>query len=356
MQCDSTASVPKMKNNDDSEKQPATREDLEREVFDLRQLLEISKSLNSTLEYHDLIDAILHICVGQIQVLRTGIFTRKEIGCDDLVLHRNYIGFDVDHTIEYRIGAGEPLYRFMSEHPHCFTPQDLERTVGLPHSVTRLEPELLVPVQAKGELHGVLVLAERIEGTPFTAKEQDYLLAVAMFAGIAISNSVLFERSHTDMMTRLKLRHSLESSITEIRNQEHRHPFSLVLLDIDHFKTVNDTYGHNVGDQVLKTVAEAIRNSVRQNDVAARYGGEEFAVLLPESDEATAWEIAERIRKSVAGQITQYEGTRISVTISAGIAEFDVERDITISDFVKRADTALYRSKQLGRNRTTAAE
>jgi len=348
--------MPEMNKNNDSAAQPATREELEREVFDLRQLLEISKSLNSTLEYHDLIDAILHICIGQMHVLRAGIFTRKEVGCDDLVLHRNYIGFEVDHTIEYRVGADQPLYRFLSEHPHCFTPAELERSVGVPDSVARLKPDLLVPVQAKGELHGVLVLAERIEGTPFTAKEQEYLLTVAMFAGIAISNSVLFERSRTDMMTRLKLRHSLEESIAEIRSQRHRHPFSLVLLDIDRFKTVNDTHGHNVGDQVLKTVAETIRNSVRQNDVAARYGGEEFAVLLPESDETTAWEIAERIRASVSARVTKHDGIRIGVTVSAGIAEFDGERDITISDFVKRADTALYRSKQRGRNRTTAAE
>ncbi len=344
-----------MVTNDRAPDEQPTREELEKEVFDLRQLLEISKSLSSTLEYHELIDSILHICVGQMRVLSAGMFTRKEPVSDDLVLHRNYIGFEVDHDIEYRIAAESPLYRFLRENRHCYEPRELERKVGLPGAVARLEPDLLVPVQAKGELHGVLVLAERIDRSAFTPKEQDYLLSVALFAGIAISNSVLFERSRTDMMTQLKMRHSLETCIAELRSETHRHPFALVLLDIDHFKTVNDTHGHNVGDEVLKTVAEALRGSIRQNDIAARYGGEEFAALLPDSGKRAAWEVAERIRSSVAAAVTPHDGREITVTVSAGIAVYDAERDIATADLIKRADQALYRSKQAGRNRTTVA-
>jgi len=354
MQCDVSA-LP-LREGDGLHHDSPSNQELEKEVFDLRQLLEIIKSLSSTLEYHELIDSILHICVAQMRVLRAGILTRKELSSDDLILHRNYIGFDVDHNIEYRVSADHAVYRFLSENTRCFTLGELESHVALPAAIARLTPDLLVPVQAKGELQGVLLLAERIDNTAFTAQEKEYLLNVALFAAIAISNAVLFERSRTDTMTRLKLRHALESSISELRNERRRHPFALVLLDIDHFKGVNDTYGHNVGDEVLKGVADTIRSNVRQNDLAARYGGEEFAVLLPESDHQTAYEIAERIRNSVAERSAKQEGMRIAVTLSAGIAIYDPERDIAMSDFVERADRALYQSKRSGRNRSSVSD
>jgi len=127
----------------------------------------------------------------------------------------------------------------------------------------------------------------------------------------------------------------------------HRVPLSAVLLDIDHFKTINDAHGHNVGDDVLRAVGEVIRKTARATDLVSRWGGEEFLVLLPHTDLAHARIAAERIRSAV-------ENARLlevrSVTVSAGVTEF-VQAD-TAASLVRRADERLYAAKAGGRNRT----
>jgi len=136
-------------------------------------------------------------------------------------------------------------------------------------------------------------------------------------------------------------------------------PLSIVLIDIDHFKKVNDTYGHQAGDEVLRRVSELIRNGIRfhvgqtDGDLVARYGGEEFVLLLPNTDLKTAsFNVADRIRKAVEAIPIEYAETRISVTISLGVASLH-DFDETAEVIVKRADDALYRSKENGRNRTS---
>ena len=129
------------------------------------------------------------------------------------------------------------------------------------------------------------------------------------------------------------------------------------MLDIDRFKRVNDTYGHTCGDSVIVKVASDIRDKVREGDVAARYGGEEFAVLLTDTEADEAYAIAERIRVAVFGDpVEAVCGDPVRVTISSGVARFDPRRDMEATDFIDRADRALYRSKQEGRNRVSMAE
>jgi diguanylate cyclase (GGDEF)-like protein len=125
------------------------------------------------------------------------------------------------------------------------------------------------------------------------------------------------------------------------------------MADIDHFKEVNDTYGHQTGDEVLKTVSLLIRNNLRQNDIGARYGGEEFMILLHDTDEEGAYEIAERLRTNIATLDHSSRACLHPVHISMGVAQFDPRIDKTAKDLVKRVDQALYFSKQNGRNRSS---
>lgn len=130
-------------------------------------------------------------------------------------------------------------------------------------------------------------------------------------------------------------------------------PLSLAVLDVDHFKQVNDEYGHPVGDQVLTRVAALLQAAVRQDDLAARIGGEEFALVLPGSPVEAASEVVERIRASVEAEIFGVEGATFSVTLSAGVAILD--DDETAAALLKRADEALYAAKQAGRNQAVRA-
>jgi len=134
------------------------------------------------------------------------------------------------------------------------------------------------------------------------------------------------------------------------RAKRYQRPMSLIILDLDHFKEINDTYGHLAGDYVLKRTSKMIQGRIRLEDVFARYGGEEFALLLPETDYNQALQIAEQLRMLIEQQEVFFEGLRIRVTSSLGVASVD-ERVKTTMSLIKRADECLYLAKQSGRNR-----
>ncbi len=157
----------------------------------------------------------------------------------------------------------------------------------------------------------------------------------------------------TDSLTGLYNRHFLDAHIENIVNQSlvNQKPFSIMMLDMDHFKSVNDTYGHDVGDEILVELAKRMVDAVRSSDLAARIGGEEFMVLMPETDMQAAYMMAERMRRGIAEQpfrISHAEG-QISKTISIGIAELNFAGD-NAAALIKRADNALYEAKHGGRN------
>ncbi|MFF0378043.1 GGDEF domain-containing protein [Actinoplanes missouriensis] len=160
----------------------------------------------------------------------------------------------------------------------------------------------------------------------------------------------------TDGLTGLRSRRYFEESLgnESARAERYHLPLSMLLLDIDHFKNVNDTYGHNGGDRVLVEVTHRLRELVRPGDVVARYGGEEFAVLLPATGPEQAREIAERIRRGVgAAPIAVSDSRLVRVTVSVGVAGMPAVA--TTAELVLTADRALYAAKNAGRNRVTSA-
>ncbi|MEI8094777.1 MAG: sensor domain-containing diguanylate cyclase [Spirochaetales bacterium] len=338
-----------------------TTQDLEKEIFDLKNLLEISRSLTSTLDYHVLNDSILYTCLGALTVAKAAFFSKRTIDATDFTLHRDFLGFDIDHARTYNIAEHGDLVSFLNLHPHCHEPASLQAVLPASHDLEVLlsvDPHIVVPLKAKGAINGLLVLGEKIGGEPFNARDRDYLMNIAGLAAIAIHNAYLFEMTTTDMMTKLKLKHFFVNTLQETIRV--RPPagqvLSLVMMDIDHFKNVNDTWGHLTGDEILKGVASLVLESVRVVDTAARYGGEEFIVLLPGQPLEKARLAAERIRLRVEGHTFASRGQKVPVTISLGVAEFDPARDVTVLDFIERVDQALYSSKQSGRNRTSLAQ
>jgi two-component system cell cycle response regulator len=136
-----------------------------------------------------------------------------------------------------------------------------------------------------------------------------------------------------------------------------RSSFSLMILDIDHFKVVNDTYGHAAGDIALKHVVNVLNINLREYDQVGRYGGEEFVILLASTDPNEAWRAAERVRSAIQFQPAIVSDTvSINLTVSIGIAQFNRNRDTSQNTFFDRADKALYTAKQTGRNRIISAD
>jgi diguanylate cyclase len=160
-----------------------------------------------------------------------------------------------------------------------------------------------------------------------------------------------------DHLTQLPNRRALDARLGEEFERARRYGniFSIAILDIDHFKAVNDSWGHVAGDKLLQLVAMMIQKNIRLNDMAARYGGEEFALVLAETKARPARTVAEKIRRVIEASALMHERTTIRVTVSAGVGEVDPQRD-SLETLLNRVDAALYRAKQSGRNRVELAE
>ncbi|MEO3679531.1 sensor domain-containing diguanylate cyclase [Rheinheimera fenheensis] len=167
-------------------------------------------------------------------------------------------------------------------------------------------------------------------------------------------NGRLKQLTKTDFLTQLFNRgHWEENLIQEFKRlQRYQHKSTLLMCDIDHFKRINDTFGHAAGDVVIQAIADAVRNNLRSTDIAGRYGGEEYAVLLVDTPLQQAAVLAERLRKSVEALSIPYNGQQLKVTLSLGLAEYDSGMK-EHRQWIEAADKGLYQSKANGRNQLT---
>jgi diguanylate cyclase (GGDEF)-like protein len=215
---------------------------------------------------------------------------------------------------------------------------------------------LVVPIQRSGQLMGAMELYLN-EWRELNEDQADLLNGVASQAAIAISHAQLFqaqeETALTDELTKLPNRRALAQRFLQETQRARRHHSALafLMIDLDHFKHVNDTYGHLNGDAVLAELASILSNGLRESDVCARYGGEEFALILPETTESGARVLAERIRAKVAS--ATFAGG-LKLTISVGVAA--TQEPSIYTQLIDRADQALYAAKQGGRNQVRAAD
>lgn len=216
---------------------------------------------------------------------------------------------------------------------------------------------LVVPLRIGNKLIGVLS-AQSYKPYAYTESDLEMLELLGANAAIAIENARLFkevqELAITDPVTNIYNRRKfLELAEQELnRSIRYGRDLSAIMIDIDHFKLVNDTFGHTIGDQLLVHLAEVCKSCIRQVDILARYGGEEFIILLPETNAAEAAIIAERLRATTEATSTNTAAGQLSITISLGVAEID--KDCTsLTDLIDRADFAQYASKDAGRNRVT---
>ena len=216
---------------------------------------------------------------------------------------------------------------------------------------------IFVPLRIGKKPKGVLIIQSH-QANAYTKQDKETLEMLASQSAIALENARLFEEiqkmAMTDSLTNLfNRRKFFELADQEFeRARRYRHPLSLIMMDIDLFKQVNDTCGHAAGDLVLKKIAEIYQNSTRAVDLFARYGGEEFVILMPETTAEEAKMTAERLRLLIANSPIQYGDKPINITISFGVVELDAGCKNT-EELLDRSDQALYHSKNMGRNRVT---
>ena len=237
-----------------------------------------------------------------------------------------------------------------------------------PKSVTMLTNEGktgIFPLIEENKVLGCIV-TKSTDGK-LTSKELEYIQQLVNQTATTINRANIYgeilKHATLDALTGFYNRRQLEERIKQEVSSAVRQktPLCAIMTDIDHFKQVNDTYGHAVGDEVLRTVAKTIRTQLREYDIAGRYGGEEFAILLPFTRLEEAKMVAERLRSSVEKRIVdisrinaEAETKSINVTISLGVYEFN-PRDKD-GDLLKKADKALYTAKETGRNRVVISE
>ena len=217
---------------------------------------------------------------------------------------------------------------------------------------------LILPVIHQNKPVAVLMLGEKQSETWFDGDDLNFLTTLARQAAMLLENARLFELATYDGLTQLMRRNAfdalLESELQRARRYED--PISLIMLDIDHFKTLNDTFGHQTGDLVIKRIAATLKASLRQTDTASRYGGEEFAILLPESGTVAAMVVAENLRVVIQSmEFAAEDGRSIPITASLGVCSTESFGVSSAQELYRGADIALYRAKSGGRNRVEAA-
>ncbi len=235
--------------------------------------------------------------------------------------------------------------------PLCVS--DRERPgIGVGLGETSSHSWLGVPLEIHDEVLGVLSIESNDIGA-FGPHESRLLGAIGSQAAVTLQNARLYELAMVDGLTKLFVRRYFDARLEEEvhRAQRFGTEFSVVMMDVDNFKSLNDTYGHQVGDQLLLGFAEIVRCQLRGVDTAARYGGEEFAIILPRTRLVDARQLADRIRRAVREFVVEIDGQPIRTTASFGIAEYPDSGATTGEGLVRLADLALYRAKRCGKDR-----
>jgi diguanylate cyclase (GGDEF)-like protein len=323
--------------------------ELESSQAQLSNIYETTRALSGILNLEELLKEILRIAHNIFRYKYCNIYLTRS-GGDDL-----YLFASLDNENRHIYEKPEPYNRDISDLG------SLQDTGSMFRRMTRdskdgKSKKIDVPMISRGKVIGIMQVTTEF-GNAISARERRLLMIFANSSAIAIDNSLLHKKTQeltiTDELTDLfNFRYFKTKLSDELKRADrYRQRLSILMLDIDHFKTVNDQYGHQTGNVILREISAIIRQCVRDVDVVARYGGEEFTVILPQTDREDAEIIAERIRESVAKNFFQNNRGRreIHITISVGGCTYP-DGIHTLEQLLEKADSALYRAKAEGRN------
>ncbi len=336
-----------------------TYRELDKKVYDLFTLFNIGKELNSTLSKDAILKITCFTSLGQLGITNMTIMLLENR--DTTLLQTVFEKGVRDRSVQMQsLECGEAFMNLMhlTEQPVLLPElQDKPEYARELEFFSGIKVWMIAPLTVKKTVIGLMLMGRKLSQEDFGQGEKDFVMTLGSIAAIALENARLYELAITDAMTKLYLKRYFQLRLDdELRRAErYKGKVVLIMMDIDHFKRINDTFGHTKGDEVLIAVAKAIRENFRDVDIPARYGGEEFCAILPEVTKEDAFNAAERLRKNVE-KVPHHLGRdgETIVTISIGIAEFPRDAKSGLQ-LIEAADAALYRSKEAGRNRTTLA-
>lgn len=342
---------------DKTDRKRMEKVELEQKKY-IKALLDTAEALNSTLDLDTLMDRILENSEKVIPS-ETGAILLLENGYLKVMRGRGYIerglaDISLNHPMKI---SGKPNMLWMLETGQPIAIPDTTKYPGwspIPENLW-VRSYLGVPLKVHDRVMGFISLFSDIPNT-YTDQDKERLKPFANQAAIALENARLYsetqKKADTDSLTGLKNRRSFfEMGAREIeRAIRFEHPLSALMIDLDHFKDVNDTYGHPIGDKLLVELAEVFRTKLRNVDLVARYGGDEFIILLPENNLKAAMEVGGRLRQNLEKAHVITGQGKASVTASIGVAAL-TEGMTTLSALIEAADRALYNAKKFGKNR-----
>lgn len=317
------------------------------------------KGLNSVLELEETFD----IAIASVKELVVADFVSVSLLHDDEYTVVRADGYQSEGLEGCKFAKNDGLVGQAIQCNHWMPPTasypDPAPVFSKENPISGLRSLLIVPLsQPENNAIGALTIASKKEG--MFGREQRHIMEliggqIATKIELAQAHEKIYQMALTDGLTGLNNHRTFQLGLGNmlIRARRQSSSICLILCDIDHFKKINDMHGHPFGDQVLRKVAETLKQSIRKVDLAARYGGEEFALILEASDKEGAIIQSERVRQSIEGLSFSSKGEKISITMSFGLASYPVDGD-NKADLIDRADQALYCAKESGRNRTVA--
>jgi diguanylate cyclase (GGDEF)-like protein len=338
---------------------------LKRTVDELAVLNEIGKALTSSLD----VGEVMHVILAKVSELlrpRNWSLLLRDPQSGELFF-KAAVGSGSDMLLHLRLRKGEGIAGWVAENNKPLLVPDVHadpRFAGRFDKTSRFQTQaiLCVPLTFKGRVLGVIELVNGQGDGPFGEEDLRILMTVAEFSAIAIENAQNFQKvqeltvldDHTGLFNSRHLRRTLEQEI--VRATRFGHPVSLVFFDLDRFKQVNDTHGHQAGSRVLAEVGKLLLGTLRSTDVPVRYGGDEFVLLLPETSKDQAVDAANRIRAEIAsaGFLADASFGPVRITASLGVATFPDDAQ-TPEALIARADAAMYLVKQGRRDGVLAA-
>ena len=330
------------------------RHELQERVADLEILNVTARRFSASLQLEELVEAVARETCKAVPEAEAITFVHRRTGRDsELVMD----GYDrrSDKFFRHPMAAGQGAAGWVMTHAASRRIDDLIHSDVPTEAGHGIRSWLGVPLFMYGDCDGVVAVQSSKVGA-FKPEHQRLLESLALQIAAALQNAHLYELAMVDGLTQLFVRRYFDARIEEEieRSRRYGSPFSVVMLDVDDFKKLNDTYGHLVGDRVLRAIANVIKAQMRGVDTAARYGGEEMAVILPRTEMVGAYNLAERIREAIAElRITTDDDPprALGVTASLGISAYPESKARDGEDLVRKADRALYRAKKTGKNR-----
>ena len=329
---------------------------------DISVLLEISKTVGSVLDSEDLFGIILEKSTEFLSAEQGSIMLVDDARKELTVKAMKGLNQKIVELLKIRPGEGISGKVLATGSPLIVTDIEKdERVTQMKRPRYKTSSFISIPLKLNGRTIGVLNVADKISGEVFSEEDLRLLISIGAYASVAIERSQLHQKTEelkrisiTDSLTSLLNRRYFQERMSEEIERSRRHllPLSLIMIDLDNFKSINDTHGHLIGDEVLKLTARCLRNSIRTIDVAARYGGEEFTIILPQTNKSEAAVIAERVCNEIRKLDIplDQDGLRIPLTVSGGLATFPDDAD-SLEGLIRKSDIALYQAKTQGKDR-----